>query len=459
MVSEKKRMASVTVVQNITNNVQNIQVNTLGDSPHISVTPVSQVTGPNSAIVHAHQSGVPSDPYRFPGWPAKWPSPNVLPTSFKPLGFEISQPEMEAAVGSLTAEERTSCARGETLGVARLLVEILKRVHADPKERNVYLNPARSDQALVFIPCAWSAQPLEEAAQSLFARVRTLLEDVERSAERDVHSAVSGARRGCEGKLPQLARASRAQLSAHLENVRRATASGEDWLGTGGEPSDQPAFIGKEHVGHLEGPVLAPPLEQASGVYTAADVSDETAPSQTARALAECARYMLHTRPTNLTVLEVAGVLYAHERESGWVPWEKARAAEAILRRTAWLLRDRLHDIPDSPLVALSPWLGPRLREVLSSPEGREAGGRVLWHYARAASRYYAGLPRVQDPHDRREAARRLLSGEPPLMAPQLSAPAEDLRPLALTEATEGRPLADEDLESLLGFMPSFLPR
>lgn len=80
----------------------------------------------------------------------------------------------------------------------------------------------------------------------------------------------------------------------------------------------------------------------------------------------------------------------------------------------------------------------------------------MLWHYTRAASRYYGGLSRVQDPHDRREAARRLLAGEPPLTAlmgaPQLSAPAEGPRPLALTEVTEGSPLTEEDLETLLGF-------
>ncbi len=328
------------------------------------------------------------------------------------------------------------------------MVEILKRVHADPKERNVYLNPARSDQALVFIPCAWSAQPLEEAAQSLFARVRLLLEDAEGTEKRDYNSAVAGARKGCEGKLPQLARASRAQLSAHLENVRRATASGEDWLGTGGEPSDQPAFIGKEHVGHLEGPALAPPLEQAAGVYSAVDVSEETAPLQTARALAECARYMLQTRPTNLTVLEVEGTLYAHEREAGWVPWDRARAAEAILRRTVWLLRDRLKGVSDTPLVALVPWLGPRLGEVLSSQAGREAGERVLWHYTRAATRYYGALPRVQDPHDRRESARRLLTGEPPCVAYEPPA----ARALTTVEGTRPLVLTEEDLEELLGW-------
>ncbi len=455
---EPTSLAAPVVVQNITNTIQHIQVNTLGHHQQVSVAPAGQIGGPtvvagvtggaNTAVGHnATIHGV-SDPLRLPGWPAKWPAPPILPSPFKPLGFEISQPELEAAVGSLTSEERASCAKGDTLGVSRLLVEILKRVHSDPKERNVYLNPSRSDQALVFIPSSWSAQPLEEATQALFARIRAQLEGVDKGAERSVRSAVSGARRGCEGRLPQLARASRAQLSAHLENVRRATASGEDWLGTGGEQSDQPAFIGKEMAGHLVASMLAPALEQASGVYALGDVTEDTARAQVSRALAECARYILHSRPTNLTVLEADGLLYAHEREAGWVLWDQAQAAEALLRRTAWVLNNELHDIPGSPLVALRPWLCERLPEVLSSQTGREAGERVLWHYTQAAARYYGALPRVQDPHDRRESARRLLAGEPPCVAYE--------PPAAQALAMEGGPMTDalteEDLAELLGW-------
>ena len=402
----------------------------------------------NAAVLNQPATG------RFPGWPAKWPVPQVVPTTFKPLGFEISQPELEAAVGSLTREERASCARGETLGVARLLVEILKRVHSDPKERNIYLNPTRSDQALVFIPSNWSAQPLEEAAQTMFARIRTLLSEARNDAERDVKSAVAGARKVCEGNLPQLARASRSQLAAHLENVRRATASGEDWLGTGGDPSDQPAFIGKELAGHLVMAMLAPALEQAAGVYSRRDVSEETAVDRASRALAECSRYMLHTRPANLTVLEVGGRLYAHEHEAGWVEWPRERAASALLRRAASALDDRFYDMPGTPLVALRPWFGERLPEVLSSPSGREAAERVLSHYAAAAARYYGSLPQVQDPHDRKESARRLLAGEPQLRYDPLAATVinEEGRP-ALVHPP--RDLTDAEVEELLGWSRS----
>ena len=419
------------------------------------MSPTTQTGGPTTVVAGSSGGGAANavilnqpTPLRPSGWPEKWPVPQVVPTAFKPLGFEISQPELEAAVGSLTRGERASCARGDTQGVTRLMVEILKRVHSDPRERNVYLNPTRSDQALVYVPTNWTAQPLEEAAQSMFERIRELLADAQQATE-GVNSAVEGARRGCEEKLPQLAKASRGQLSAHLENVRRATAAGEDWLGTGGVPADQPAFIGKEFAGHLKGAMLAPALEQAAAVYSPSDVEEGTAVEKTSRALAECSRYILHTRPKNLTVMEVRGELYAHEREAGWVPWPRERAAVVLLRRAAAALDNHLHSAPASPLVALRPWLRERLPEVLSSPSGLEAGARVLHHYAASAARYYPSLPRVQDPHDRRESARRLLAGEPQLRYDSPAAdhpggaPAVECRPGALT---------DEEVEELLGW-------
>ena len=437
------------IVQNITNTVQNIQVNTLGHHQQVTVSPTGQIGAPTTVT---GSTGVGSNigpvvcgsqpPVRLPGWPDKWPVPAVTPTAFKPLGFEISQAELEAAVGSLSESERASCARGDTLGVSRLLVEILKRVHSNPRERNVYLNPGRADQALVFIPSSWSAQPLEEATQSMFARIRKILDGAGRSSEQRTASAVAGARRGCANNLPQLARASRGQVSAHLENVRRATASGEDWLGTGGEPSDQPSFIGKEMAGHVDAAMLMPALEQATGIYSPHDASEDRAPGQAVRAITECARYVLYNNSENLTVLEANGRLYAHEHEAGWVEWARERAAAALFNRAAAILASKLREEPATPLVALRPWLGEKLPEVLASPQGTEAAARVLAHYAAAAARYYSALPRVQDPHDRKESARRILSGEPQLRYDSLAAAAS--HPEESDPALEHRPAADQ---------------
>ncbi len=152
-------------------------------------------------------------------------------------------------------------------------------------------------------------------------------------------------------------------------------------------------------VGRLEPTMLAPAPEQAAGVYSAGDVSEATAADKTALALTERARYMLNACPKNLTVLE----LYAHEHEAGWAPWPPSQAAEALGLGT----KKRLpHDVPDSPLSARGV-----PTQSTGDPPGAGCGGSSG---TRAAARFYSAMPRVQDPHDRREAARRLLAGEPP---------------------------------------------
>lgn len=448
------------VVQNFTHTVQNIQVTTLGHHQQITVSPTNQVGGPTtvassgagSTNIGAVEITRPT-PTRLPGWPDKWPAPAILPSTFSPLGFEVSQSELESAVAALTAPERESCARGDTLGVSRLLVEVLKQVHAHPSERNVYLNPRRADQALVFIPSRWSAWPLEEATQVMFGRIQEVLRCASKASERDVASAVEGAHRGCEGRLPQLARASRSQMSAHLENVRQATATGEDWLGTGGDSEVQPAYIGKEFPDHLKSSMLAAALEAASGVYAESDVQEETAVDQTSRALAECARYLLHARPKNLTVLPhgVPDLVYVHERDLGWIEWPRAAAAEAILRRAAAVLDDQLYEAKASPLTAMRPWLRSRLREVLTSAAGREAAERVIAHWLASATRYYGSLPRTTNPHDRKEAARRILAGEgpcPPRPEPEDPTPALEYIP----GSPSNRELSEAELADILGF-------
>src|SRR5207253_3880433 len=53
--------------------------------------------------------------------------------------------------------------------VAELFMDLTKRAHADPAARNIYLNPRRSDQALVHMTSGkWEVLPLLEATRLLF---------------------------------------------------------------------------------------------------------------------------------------------------------------------------------------------------------------------------------------------------------------------------------------------------
>ena len=54
--------------------------------------------------------------------------------------------------------------------VQEALMDVIRRLHQDPQERNVYLNPKRSDQVLVYDETAWELRPLMEATRSLLDR-------------------------------------------------------------------------------------------------------------------------------------------------------------------------------------------------------------------------------------------------------------------------------------------------
>jgi hypothetical protein len=62
-------------------------------------------------------------------------------------------------------------AEGTAECVQELFVSLLKKVHGDPRERNVYLNPKRSDQVLVFDGVALTVLTLAEAVRSIFDRI------------------------------------------------------------------------------------------------------------------------------------------------------------------------------------------------------------------------------------------------------------------------------------------------
>jgi hypothetical protein len=55
--------------------------------------------------------------------------------------------------------------------IVEALMELTKRAHADPVYRNIYLNPNRSDQAMVCVDKKWEAYPLYEATRVMFESV------------------------------------------------------------------------------------------------------------------------------------------------------------------------------------------------------------------------------------------------------------------------------------------------
>jgi len=434
-------LRAVTLVQTI----QNIQVNALGADQKITIAPVG------NTINQIDNTREPRP--RHPGWPDRWPVPSVPPQPFNPLSFKVGLPELEEALMVLPAESRAACARGDTAAVAQLMIGILRQVHARPEERNVYLNPCRSDQALVFAPNSWETCPLDEAGQALFSRIARNLGSLPINAQPAVKSVASSVRQSCAEKLPQLAKASRSRMTAHLENMRRQLGMEGDWLSLGNS-EEELSFFGEEWTAHLSPEILATAAANAAGVYLAADITEGAGITQTARALTECARYVLRGQTINLVVLPCSSrddEVYVHDGP-GWVLRPSLTVSKDLFRRMAAILDDLLDGVPpDTPLLAIRPWLKDRLPEVLESDAGQESAKRILFQYSAAAYQYFVDLPPRPNPRDRREIARKIVCEElgPPARAIATDSVASPSGPSPRQSAPT---LTDDDIAALLGF-------
>ena len=442
------------VIQNIQNiHNTNVHVNALGQNQTFHL---AAPAAPKSA------GAAPSPTIAPPaGWPAKWPIPAVTPNPFSPPGFGLSLEQLTAAVEALPESVREACRRGDQTAVVQLLMGILRQIHADPLERNVYMNPRRGDQALIYIPEHWVTCQLDEAGQAMFRRIAEVLGCLPRQAPPSLRTVATAARQSCAASAPELARASRAVLSAHLENVRHASAAGADWLGLGADEAESLAFFGQEWTTHLQSQVVAAAAEASSQLYEMSQVTEGTGPAMASLALAECARYLIHGHTSNLTMLPRSETeVYVHSR-LGWEPRSRESATMGVVARLGWIMTDLLSEVDATPLSALNPWFGERHAELM----GQESVSRIMLNYLSAAARYYGALSPRPDAHDRREAARRILQASAPsleyegraiLRAPALTEDRPQAPPPRRAQPMErpvaNRALTDAEVEELLGW-------
>jgi len=104
---------------------------------------------------------------------------------------------------------------------------LIKQVHRDPRERNVYLNPKRSDQVLVFIGAVWEVLQVAEATRSLFDRTAdgirkttSLLEGCEwKKLEEKLLEAVRSIWVVYEDNREEHIARAKGAMTAHLENT------------------------------------------------------------------------------------------------------------------------------------------------------------------------------------------------------------------------------------------------
>ncbi len=410
--------------------VQNIQVNA-GQAQNIVVAPGYANT---NLILPVSE--------RVPGWPDKWATPKVEPMPFHPPSFTVSLEQLRAALLSLSRPARELCCRGDRLAISGLLIEILRQIHADPKERNVYLNPRRGDQALVYMPKNWIPCPLDDAGQAMYKRIAAELDRMPVDVPTEVKAVALATKKCCNDESKALAKESRAAMSAHLSGVLQSTLGGSDWLGvSGGGDDEPPAFFGMERTGHLQPESLAIAAEAVSELYDPSQVTEETGAALASRALLECARRIIYSRPSNLTILPTRNGLYVHRRE-GWEVMPRNAASAELVRNIAAIFADQLVGVSRTPLHQLRPWLTDRVSSVIALD-----AGRILEQYENASRRYYSSLLPLSDQYDRRESARKLIAenmGHP--LGSSLFIPAEPASSTSLSS------LSCLELEDMLGF-------
>jgi hypothetical protein len=155
----------------------------------------------------------------------------IIPAALVKAAF-TENPRL-AAYCKLTDEEKTD-AEAAAPYVLEAFMELVKRAHKDPLSRNVYLNPKRADQALVFVDSddvkTWEVRPLLEAIRRIFDTIaggihRVIVTDAERAQlPFDVQSSASWIPNLYDDEPDKYVKEAKQPMSAHLTNTRPSPA-------------------------------------------------------------------------------------------------------------------------------------------------------------------------------------------------------------------------------------------
>ena len=110
--------------------------------------------------------------------------------------------------------------------VMEALMDLVKRAHADISARNVYLNPKRADQVLVFDETTWKVLTLAEAIRALFDNVagsiqRIIVTEKERAElPFEVQASAAWIPNLYDDEPDKYVAKAKAPMSAHLANCQ-----------------------------------------------------------------------------------------------------------------------------------------------------------------------------------------------------------------------------------------------
>lgn len=340
----------------------------------------------------------------YPGWPSGWRHHGVDPMPFEPPSFTLSLEDLEAAAKVCPAVD---CEKGVPEATAPFLVELLRRVHSNPTQRNIYPNPNREDQVLTFATRRWNMRQLVDAMRIMYERIESELSDVTSDASESIQKLAYGAQASLRENNKKVLIESKSAVSAHLGNLRISAETGESWLGVApADPAQEVRVFGREWRAHLNVQSTILSLEAELGL-TEARPSAEDALELSAQLLLSFARLLLRGQPKNLTVILVTESVAAVRIDGGW---QKLPAQEAASRLVSNLVKHvsgfvrKAGEKEETPAQHLLP----TLQECQAELAGR-VGGPLLRSYAAAAKAHFMKMPLGQELPGAGQQARMLL--------------------------------------------------
>ncbi len=330
-------------------------------------------------------------PGPMPGWPAKWPAPQVVPKPFNQGEFFTSLAPLRQASEHFTAEDAAACQQGDAKAISALLMELLRRVHADPRERNIYLSPDRGDQALVFAPHQWELNTLHEAVRSIFDQMVKELSRLPALASQHVNTIVAGAKEGFHKNPADVVQSSNGAISAHLKNMQTLlqvpgqikAAEEVDWE-AGGEP---PLSFGHESYEHLTLKTTIYRMEIDAGVEKEKDVTEDRYAELACLTIYSLAWQVQQLRAPNQTAVLLTEDVALIRTYDGWKERPAAEIGEKMFRKFAEVTADFVQGDEPTPLKPLGRYIETHI-EKLASEERKSLA--LLRRYSRQAERVCA---------------------------------------------------------------------
>ncbi len=307
-------------------------------------------------------------PDPLPGWPTKWPPPLVDPRPFfASCAIELS--ELQQAAARLDAADTAACHKGEPRAVSALLIEILRQLHENPEQRNIYLSPDRGDQALVFVPRQWSLKSLQDVTHHIFKQVVNELADLPMQGSSKEKSLAAGMKEGFEKKPQAVVQTSNSAMTAHLKNMEallrvpgQQAQILEDAAWTAGDES--PRQFCHEAFGHINLESTLYAMENDAGVNSAKDVTEDRYAEQACLAIYSLARQVLRWKAKNQTAVRVTNNKALIHTYNGWEERPATEVGEKLFRSFAKVAVNYVEGDVATPLRPLGCYITRHLDEL-----------------------------------------------------------------------------------------------